>query len=180
MVTQSRSGDGRGRWPLPLSRRWFFRFTPWVATISRWLRQGGQPGGDDSGWLPVPPGFVVATAAYERFVADNRLAKPSLGRYTSSQLAAPASGWLRGGADSVGGPAGPFGRVPPSRAWPSGRALQRDGEDLPEAAFAGQPDSFLNVVSQNALLEAVRRCWASLWSDRAIDYRFRQGSTSTR
>jgi pyruvate,water dikinase len=49
-------------------------------------------------------------------------------------------------------------------------------EDLPEAAFAGQQDSFLNVVDAGALLDAVRRCWTSLWTDRAIAYRERQGS----
>src|SRR5205807_3134720 len=48
-------------------------------------------------------------------------------------------------------------------------------EDLPEAAFAGQQDTFLNVVGTEALLDAVRRCWASLWSDRAIAYRACQG-----
>ena len=46
-------------------------------------------------------------------------------------------------------------------------------EDLPEAASAGQQETFLNVVGAEALLDAVRRCWASLWSDRAIAYRGR-------
>jgi rifampicin phosphotransferase len=48
-------------------------------------------------------------------------------------------------------------------------------EDLPEAAFAGQQDTFLNVMGEQELLDAVRRCWASLWTDRAIAYRGRQG-----
>ena len=48
-------------------------------------------------------------------------------------------------------------------------------EDLPEAAFAGQQETFLGVVGPDALLVAVRRCWASLWSDRAIVYRARLG-----
>lgn len=47
-------------------------------------------------------------------------------------------------------------------------------EDLPEAAFAGQQETFLNVVGEQALLESVRACWASLWSERAILYRTRQ------
>jgi pyruvate,water dikinase len=48
-------------------------------------------------------------------------------------------------------------------------------EDLPQAAFAGQQDTYLNVIGEQALLQAVRRCWASLWSERAIVYRARQG-----
>ncbi|MGI5129005.1 PEP/pyruvate-binding domain-containing protein [Pseudonocardia sp. CA-107938] len=44
-------------------------------------------------------------------------------------------------------------------------------EDLPGASFAGQQDTFLNVVGAEAVLDAVRRCWASLWTDRAVAYR---------
>lgn len=48
-------------------------------------------------------------------------------------------------------------------------------EDLPEASFAGQQESFLNVRGEAALLEASRRCFASLFKDRAISYRFDRG-----
>ena len=44
-------------------------------------------------------------------------------------------------------------------------------EDLPDASFAGQQETFLNVSGVDQLLEAVRRCWASLWTARAISYR---------
>jgi pyruvate,water dikinase len=44
-------------------------------------------------------------------------------------------------------------------------------EDLPFASFAGQQDTYLNVVGIEAVLEAVRNCWASLWTDRAVAYR---------
>ncbi len=44
-------------------------------------------------------------------------------------------------------------------------------EDLPQASFAGQQDTFLNVSAPDALLDAVRRCWQSLYSERAIAYR---------
>ena len=44
-------------------------------------------------------------------------------------------------------------------------------EDLPEASFAGQQDTILDVEGEDALLDAVRRCWASLWNDRAVAYR---------
>ncbi|MGH3588739.1 MAG: PEP/pyruvate-binding domain-containing protein, partial [Pseudonocardia sp.] len=47
-------------------------------------------------------------------------------------------------------------------------------EDLPGAAFAGQQDTYLNVIGPDALLDAVRRCWGSLWTERAIAYRDRR------
>ena len=48
-------------------------------------------------------------------------------------------------------------------------------EDLPEASFAGQQETFLNVRGETALLDAVRRCFASLFTDRAIVYRAERG-----
>src|SRR5439155_17086743 len=48
-------------------------------------------------------------------------------------------------------------------------------EDLPRASFAGQQETFLNVVGAEAVLDAVRRCWASLWTDRAVSYRAQHG-----
>ncbi len=48
-------------------------------------------------------------------------------------------------------------------------------EDLPGASFAGQQDTYLNVGGEDALLDAVRRCWASLFTERAILYRARNG-----
>ena len=47
-------------------------------------------------------------------------------------------------------------------------------EDLPDSAFAGQQETYLNVIGEDRLLEAVRDCWASLWSERAMDYRARR------
>ena len=48
-------------------------------------------------------------------------------------------------------------------------------EDLPNASFAGQYDSYLNVVGHEAVLQHVSRCWASLFSERAVTYRLRNG-----
>ncbi len=48
-------------------------------------------------------------------------------------------------------------------------------EDLPDASFAGQQDTYLNIRGDDALLEHVKRCWASLWTARAVTYRHRQG-----
>ena len=47
-------------------------------------------------------------------------------------------------------------------------------EDLPDASFAGQQDTYLNIRGDAALLEHIKRCWASLWTARAIQYRHKQ------
>jgi phosphoenolpyruvate synthase/pyruvate phosphate dikinase len=46
-------------------------------------------------------------------------------------------------------------------------------EDLPGASFAGQQETYLNIRGTEAGLEAVQKCWASLWTGRAIAYRLR-------
>ncbi|MBS3780047.1 MAG: phosphoenolpyruvate synthase, partial [Desulfovermiculus sp.] len=48
-------------------------------------------------------------------------------------------------------------------------------EDLPDASFAGQQETFLNISGENQLLEAIRKCFASLFTDRAISYRQEKG-----
>ncbi len=63
------------------------------------------------------------------------------------------------------------------RARPPGVAVRSSAtaEDLPDASFAGQQETYLNVQGQTALLEACRRCFASLFTDRAISYRVDKG-----
>lgn len=48
-------------------------------------------------------------------------------------------------------------------------------EDLPGASFAGQQETYLNILGQDQLLDSIRRCWASLYTDRAITYRAKNG-----
>jgi phosphoenolpyruvate synthase/pyruvate phosphate dikinase len=48
-------------------------------------------------------------------------------------------------------------------------------EDLPTASFAGQHDTYLNIVGPAAILQHVSRCWASLFTERAVTYRLRKG-----
>jgi pyruvate,water dikinase len=126
--------------------------------------------------FPVPTGFVVTTAAYDRFVAHSRLDK-TIARVFDKL----------GGSGAAIRAAFEGALIPPEVEWEVLAAYEQLGqrpvavrssataEDLPEAAFAGQQDTFLNVVGAEALLDAVRRCWASLWTDRAIAYRARLG-----
>jgi len=133
--------------------------------------------------FPVPPGFVLTTAAYRAFVQANSLQAAITAALQEADLHDPAE--LARAANVI---AGHFaaGRVPPEIADDLRRAyLARGGavavrssataEDLPTASFAGQQAIFLNVCGAEAVLEATQRCWASLWTARAMAYRARQG-----
>src|SRR4051795_6078193 len=122
------------------------------------------------GGFPVPDAVVITTAAYISVVE-------------SAGLAAAIDAGLRAG-DAAGIRAAFEAATIPDRlraeiieayaALGGGPVAVRSSataEDLPGAAFAGQQDTYLNVIGEAALLEAVRRCWGSLWTERAIAYR---------
>ena len=134
--------------------------------------------------IRVPGGFATAAQAYWKFLDANNLRAP-----ISEQIGA-----LHRGADltEVGDAVRRMimdAEFPPHLAQvirdayrELGVRLQRENpdvavrssataEDLPEASFAGQQETFLNVTGEAALLEACKRCYASLFADRAISYR---------
>lgn len=133
----------------------------------------------------VPPGFATTADAYSAFLDHNTL-RPTLAsllkEYSTGRQSLAMTG--RGLRQAM-----IKGILPPDVAdhiCAAYRQLcqdvgQRDAdvavrssataEDLPEASFAGQHESFLNVRGEAAVLEAVRRCYASLFTDRAIRYR---------
>lgn len=136
---------------------------------------------------PVPRGFVVATGAYRRFVADHGLEDRIL------ELARPA---VVDGTVSFGGASTDIGGLFEARDLPEklvaaiGRAYEglastgdpavavrssANAEDLPEASFAGQQETYLNVQGAQAVAAAVKDCWASLWTPQAINYRHELG-----
>ncbi len=130
--------------------------------------------------LPVPPGFCITTAAYHRVVGDRldevvaRLQHDDVGdrarlaaQAREIVLAAPVPDDLA--AEIIDG-YGTLGDQVPVAVRSSATA-----EDLPGASFAGQQDTYLNVIGSGAVLDAVRRCWASLWTERAVSYRASQG-----
>jgi phosphohistidine swiveling domain-containing protein len=135
--------------------------------------------------LPVPPGFLITTDAYRAFVETDglqasivKLAKD--GAQSSEDLSKQIRDLFQraeipeavldeiqrayGGLRQVGGDISPLAVRSTATA-----------EDLPGASFAGQHDSFLNVRGEQALIDAVKRCWSSLWTARALEYRARQG-----
>ena len=123
----------------------------------------------------VPGGFVVSTQAYAHFVAASAL-DTVINRVLADHVDGGAT--IRAAFTAAPIPqeiAGPV--LDAYRALGSPPVAVRSSataEDLPGATFAGQQDTYLNIVDEPALLEAVRRCWASLWTDRALSYRRRQ------
>ncbi|MCK3781052.1 phosphoenolpyruvate synthase [Ensifer sesbaniae] len=135
--------------------------------------------------IKVPGGFATTAQAYWNFIDANDLRAP---------ITALLEKWEAGGATLA--ETGAAIRESILRgSWPTEieaeitaayRALSRrldieaasvavrssaTAEDLPTASFAGQQESFLNVVGERALMTASRRCYASLFTDRAISYR---------
>ena len=136
--------------------------------------------------LPVPPGFCVTTEAYALVAAATDLAGVSdaldqIDRADTAQLAGQAAraremlGAAGMPAEVAGAVALAYEALPGGPDVPVAVRSSATAEDLPTASFAGQQDTFLNVVGTTAVLDAVRRCWASLWTDRAVSYRSANG-----
>lgn len=108
--------------------------------------------------LPIPDGFVVTTDAY----AAIEVPAADRASYETAEIPAALAEAITGAYVALG-------------RGPVAVRSSATAEDLPGAAFAGQMDTFLNVVGERELLDAVRRCWGSLWSERAVVYRDRLG-----
>lgn len=136
--------------------------------------------------LPVPPGFHVTTRAYQIFLQENNLQVPlrevlqnidpdnpsDLERASKTIQALFIQGSMpaRIAAELVSA----YGELEGSEPAVAVRS-SATAEDLPEASFAGQQESYLNVCGSDQMLLAAKKCWASLWTARAIGYRHRQG-----
>ncbi len=133
--------------------------------------------------IRVPPGFCVTTAAFDRFIAALPGAEALFARLetldgTDVTAARAAAEAMRSALGEITVPADVAQAV--TAAWKTlgtGHALavrsSATAEDLPGASFAGQQDTYLNIIGETALLDAVRRCWISLYTDRAVLYRAR-------
>jgi len=143
--------------------------------------------------LPVPPGFHVTTVAYQEFVAANNLGPlipETLVNVDFSQPAALeaasrliqdrfAQGRMpdaiaRAIARAYEDLPDPTGTVPSDHPVVAVRS-SATAEDLPGLSFAGQQETFLNIHGVASVQDAVQRCWASLWTARAIGYRAQHG-----
>ena len=120
--------------------------------------------------FPVPPGFCLTTMAYRVYVAHNQLAEV-IRNGTGAEVEAA---FLAGEIPEV-----MHGEITAALGTLGNGALavrsSATAEDLPDASFAGQQETFLNVRGRGAMLKALRACWASLWNARVGAYRARAG-----
>ena len=133
----------------------------------------------------VPRGFLVTTSAYRSFVSDNdlqsriiELARPSVvgnrvsfaEAWDNVQALFQAGDLARDVVEEVTAAYRALGDALPVAVRSSANA-----EDLPDLSFAGQQETYLNVRGADQVVAAMRACWASLWTARAINYRHQNG-----
>lgn len=133
--------------------------------------------------VQVPPGFCITTAAFERALgpalaeALDRLARLPAADQDAIQAAGAA---VRQRIEAIALPPELQDAIAGALAGLEGHVAcavrsSATAEDLPGASFAGQHDTFLGIVGLPAILDHVRRCWASLFTGRAIAYRLHHG-----
>lgn len=133
----------------------------------------------------VPPGFCVTTTAYKKTIGDDMNLDALMDRLSTIGVA---------DRDAIGETSASIRQIIEGLAMASDiredvvRHLADLGEDhawavrssataedLPTASFAGQQDTYLNIRGKDAVLEHIRKCWASLFTDRAVIYRLQNG-----
>src|SRR5437016_9882101 len=135
--------------------------------------------------LRVPAGFCVTTDAFQRIMAeapsiDDRLDRLSRLKPDDREAIRALSAEIRRTLEGIATPADPAAAITRQLAQLGEQAAyavrsSATAEDLPTASFAGQQDTYLNVVGAAAILQHVSRCWASLFTERAVIYRMRNG-----
>ncbi|PEC85461.1 phosphoenolpyruvate synthase [Bacillus cereus] len=135
--------------------------------------------------IEVPEGFCVTTVGYEKAIEQNENLQTLLQQLTKLKLEERAqigemSKEIREVIMAV--------QIPSDVVEAVAHYLSRFGnehayavrssataEDLPYASFAGQQDTYLNIIGEEAILQHVRKCWASLFTERAVIYRMQNG-----
>ncbi|MEM3063058.1 MAG: phosphoenolpyruvate synthase [Nitrososphaerota archaeon] len=142
--------------------------------------------------IPVPPGFAITAYTYKKFITETRIAekiyeiiKEKVVDPNNPEQYEQASKEIRKLIEATPMPkeieneirkaykqlSKKVGAVEVSVAVRSSATA----EDLPDASFAGQQDTFLNVSGESEVLEKVQKCWSSLFTPRAIFYRTQKG-----
>lgn len=133
--------------------------------------------------FPVPRGFCITTEAYQTFAQSNTLHAQIAARLrevnaNDSESITRASSDIRAWFDSANLALELENAITHAYTDLGNKIAvavrsSATAEDLSSLSFAGQQETFLNIVGQTALLDAVKKCWASLWNARALDYRAR-------
>ena len=135
--------------------------------------------------IQVPEGFCVTTEAFRKTTEDNNAFKALLEELT---LLGPGDQVKIGEISRDIRETIMEGEIPSDAVKAVSRCLSLYGEDhayavrssataedLPHASFAGQLDTYLNISGIDAILQHIRKCWASLFTDRAVIYRMQNG-----
>ena len=135
--------------------------------------------------LQVPPGFCITTEAYKETVGNNGpfnslLDQLAVLKADDRKAIGETSAKIRAHIESI--------PVPEDITAAIGRYLENfnekdafairssaTAEDLPAASFAGQQDTWLNIIGKEAILQHISKCWASLFTERAVLYRMQNG-----
>ena len=139
--------------------------------------------------IKVPAGFATTADAYRAYLtynhldeltattllqeAEGRISLKNAGK--TIRAAIIAGDWPQDIRDSLQKNYHELGKRSGTELVPVAVRSSATAEDLPDASFAGQQESYLNVRGEKALLNACRRCYASLFTDRAISYRKLKG-----
>ncbi|WP_204945863.1 rifamycin-inactivating phosphotransferase [Micromonospora luteifusca] len=135
--------------------------------------------------IRVPAGFCVTTAAFRRIMAeapsiDERLDQLSRLDPDDRETIRTLSAEIRRSIEAIAIPDDLAAAITSALAQLGEQAAyavrsSATAEDTPTASFAGQQDTYLNIVGPAAILQHVGRCWASLFTERAVTYRLRNG-----
>ena len=151
------------------------------------LRAGGKGanlGEMTAAGINVPKGFVITAEAYREFLKENKIdefiSRALAEAQADEQALLSAAGEFRKRIIAGHFPARLEKEIRKKYAelGESARVAVRSSataEDLPDASFAGQQETYLNVQGIEDVLIYIRHCYASLWGDRAVSYRFNQG-----
>lgn len=148
--------------------------------------KGANLGEMTAAGFPVSAGFVLTTTAYDAFVQTHHLQPQILKWADTVSIHDPQSSARASQKIQALFTAGAITDELAAEITTAYKQLTQNGqtavavrssataEDLPSASFAGQQETYLNIQNEAALLDAVKKCWASLWTARALAYRQRQ------
>src|SRR5580700_2790787 len=135
--------------------------------------------------IRVPDGFCISTEAFKRIIGETLSINALLDqlsllkiedRNKISEFSAEIRRLVEGIAipeDIHEGIARHLSRLGEENAYAVRSSAT--AEDLPTASFAGQQDTYLNIIGKEAILKHVSKCWASLYTERAVAYRLQNG-----
>jgi pyruvate,water dikinase len=135
--------------------------------------------------IRVPEGFCISTEAFKSIIGETAsiralLDQLSLFKVEDQDKIGELSGEIRRGIEGIAIPedieeeiTSHLARLGEDNAYAVRSSAT--AEDLPTASFAGQQDTYLNIIGKEAILKHISKCWASLFTERAITYRLQNG-----